>query len=111
MLGSHGDPRAKGLESIASGALPADPAPVERPAPTSTPGNRPSRILVGGVLHEPCTVCGDPGPQVQYFYIAGQVVSVHTAQRVRTILAKCLPVSDTPICSVNVGFDTREDRP
>jgi len=34
---------------------------------------------VGGPLHEPCTICGEPGPQVQYFYVAGQVVTVHAA--------------------------------
>ena len=71
--------RAKIRELIASGALPSDPPPIERPAPTSTPGNTRSRILVGGTLHEPCTICGEPDPQVQYFYIAGQVVSVHAA--------------------------------
>ena len=34
---------------------------------------------MGGPLHEPCTICGEPGPQIQYFYIAGLVVSVHAA--------------------------------
>jgi hypothetical protein len=38
-----------------------------------------SRILIGSPLHEPCTICGEPGPQVQYFYIADQVVRVHAA--------------------------------
>ena len=79
MAGSHGDLRGKIRELIASGTLPGDPAPIERPAPTSTPGNSRSRILVGGPLHEPCTICGEAGPQVQYFYIAGQVVRAHTA--------------------------------
>ena len=64
---------------MASGVLPSEPPPIMRPAPTPTPGNTKSRILIGGKLHEPCTVCGEPGPQVQYFYISGQVVSVHAA--------------------------------
>jgi hypothetical protein len=34
---------------------------------------------VGGPLHEPCTICGGPSPEVQYFYIAGLVVRVHAA--------------------------------
>jgi hypothetical protein len=73
------DLHAKIRELIASGVLPDDPPPIKQPAPTSTLGNRRSRILVGGTLYEPCTICGEPGPQVQYFYIAGQVVSVHAA--------------------------------
>jgi hypothetical protein len=64
---------------MASGILPEDPPPIVRPAPMSTPGNAKSRILTGGPLHEPCTICGEPGPQVQYFYIAGQVVRVHAS--------------------------------
>jgi hypothetical protein len=71
--------RTRIRELIASGALPKDPAPITRPAPTSTPGITKSRILVGGPLHEPCTVCAAPGPQVQYFYIGGQVVRLHAA--------------------------------
>ena len=63
--------RAKVRELIALGVLPADPPPITRPAPTSTPGRTPSRTLIGGPLHEPCTICGEPGPQVQYFYLAG----------------------------------------
>jgi hypothetical protein len=73
------DLRAKIRELITSGVLPADPPPIQRAAPTSTPGNARSRILVGGPLHEPCTICGEPGPQVQYFYIGGRDVSVHAA--------------------------------
>jgi hypothetical protein len=68
--------RTKIRELIASGVRPADPPPITRPAPASTPGNTKSSILIDGPLHEP-TICGEPGPQVQYFYIAGQVVSVH----------------------------------
>jgi hypothetical protein len=43
------------------------------------PGNTKSRILIGGALHDPCTVCGEPGPQVQSFYIGGHVVRTHAA--------------------------------
>jgi ribosomal protein S14 len=43
------------------------------------PGNTKSRILIGGALHEPCTICGEPGPQVQSFYIGGHVVRTHAA--------------------------------
>jgi hypothetical protein len=41
------------------------------------PGNKRSRIVIGWNLRGPCTICGEPGPQVQYSYIEGQVVSVH----------------------------------
>ena len=64
---------------MASGVLPEGPPPITRPAPWSTRGNKRSKVLVGGPLHEPCTICGEPGPQIQYFYIAGVVVSVHAA--------------------------------
>jgi hypothetical protein len=70
---------AKIRELMTSGVLPADPPPITRPSPTSTPGVKRSKILVGGPLHEPCTICGEPDPQVQYFYIAGRVVLVHAA--------------------------------
>ena len=59
------DLRAKIRELIASGVLPEDPPPIVQPAPASTTGK--SRILTGGPLHEPCTICGEAGPQVQYF--------------------------------------------
>ena len=75
----HVDLCAKIRELMASGVLPAYPPPITRPEPWSTPGNKRSKVLVGGSLHEPCTICGEPGPQIQYFYIAGQVVSVHAA--------------------------------
>jgi hypothetical protein len=71
--------RASIRELMASGVLPPDPPPITRPEPWSTPGNKRSKILIGGPLHAPCTICGEPGPQVQYFYIAGQVVRVHAA--------------------------------
>jgi hypothetical protein len=70
---------AKIRQLIASGVLPKEPAPITRPGPTSTPGTKRSKTLVGGPHQEPCSICGEPGPQVQYFYIAGRVVSVHAA--------------------------------
>jgi len=73
------DLHARIRELMASGVLPEGPPPITRPAPWSTPGNKRSKVLVGGPLHEPCTICGEPGPQIQYFYIAGLVVSVHAA--------------------------------
>jgi hypothetical protein len=56
------DLRAKIRELLASGVLPTDPPPIVRPAPTSMPGNAKSKVLIGGKLHEPCTICGEPGP-------------------------------------------------
>ena len=73
------DLRVRIRDLMVSGVLPQDPPPVTRPAPWTTPGNKRSKILIGGPLHEPCTICGEPGPQVQYFYIGGRVVSVHAA--------------------------------
>jgi hypothetical protein len=73
------DRRTTIRELMASGVLPHESALSERPASTSTPRNWPSRVLVGGPRHEPCTICGGPGLQVQYFYVAGQVVTVHAA--------------------------------
>jgi len=73
------DLRATIRELVASDGLPHESAPIERPASTSTPSNWPSGVLVGGPLHEPCTICGEPGPQVQYFYVAGSIVRVHAA--------------------------------
>jgi ribosomal protein S14 len=74
---SQGDLRAKIRELIASGALPGDPPSIERPMDTLS--NRKIRSLIGGSLQDPCTICGDEGPQVSYFYVAGQVVRVLAA--------------------------------
>ena len=46
------DLRAKIRELIASGALPVDPPPIVRPAPTAIPGNKNPQVLIGGPLHE-----------------------------------------------------------
>ena len=73
------DLRTKVRDLMAAGVLPVDPPPITRPVWPPMPGNKPSRTLIGGPIHKPCTVCGEPGPQVQYFYIAGQVVNVHAA--------------------------------
>ena len=74
--GEH-DLRAKIRELIASGVLPSDPPLIERPADDLP--NRRTRSLIGDPLREPCTICGDVGPQVSYFYVAGQVIRVHAA--------------------------------
>jgi hypothetical protein len=71
--------------------LPKEPASIVRPAPTSTPGNKPSRILIGGRLHDPGTICGESGPQVQYFYLAGEVVRVHASCDVTWKLERARP--------------------
>jgi ribosomal protein S14 len=71
--------RAKVRELMASDVLPEEPAPITRPGPTSTLGTRRSRTLVGGPHQERCTICGEPRPEIQHFYIAGQVVRVHAA--------------------------------
>ena len=77
MAESDDDLRAKIRELIASGVLPGDPPLIERPA-NDLPNGR-TRSLIGDPLREPCTICGDEGPQVSYFYVAGQVIRVHAA--------------------------------
>src|SRR5882724_7550050 len=85
------DLRAKIRELMASSVLPVDTPPIRRSAPTSTTGNTKSRILIGGPLHEPCTLCGESGPQIQCFYIAGQVVRVRaTRSGSKSVAAKSL---------------------
>ena len=69
--------RGKIRELIASGALPHETPLMDRPSDKLT--NRRIRSLIGGPLREPCTICGDAGPQISYFYVAGQVVLVHAA--------------------------------
>jgi hypothetical protein len=76
---SAADLRAKIRELMASGVLPKEPPPIVGPASWSTSGNKQSRILIGWKLHGPCTICGEPDPQIQYSYLGGQVVRVHTA--------------------------------
>ena len=62
---------------MTSGALPGGPPLMEK----LVPGQRdtPTRIFVSNPLPEPCTICGEPGPQVSYFYLVGQLVRVHAA--------------------------------
>jgi hypothetical protein len=62
--------RTKIRELMASGVLPSGPPLIERSR---------TRSVVKNPLPEPCTVCGEPGPQVSYFYLAGLVVRVHAA--------------------------------
>ena len=71
--------RMKIRELMVSGALPEEPPPIGGPASWSTPGSKRTRMLIGWHLHGPCTICDEPGPQVQYFYVAGQVVRVHAS--------------------------------
>lgn len=71
--------RAKIRELIASGVLPNEPAPITREAQAPMPGKKPARTRIGGSRPASCTICGEPAPQVQYFYIAVQTVSVHAA--------------------------------
>ena len=71
--------RAKIRELMASGVLPNESAPITREAPAPMPGKKPARTRIGGSHQAPCTICGAPSPQVQYFYIAGVLVSVHAA--------------------------------
>jgi hypothetical protein len=73
------DLRAKIRELMASGVLPNELAPITRKVPAQMPSKRPARTGVWGSHQAPCTICGEPGPHVQYFYIAGQVVSAHAA--------------------------------
>jgi hypothetical protein len=73
------DLRAKIRELMASGVLPEEPPPIVGPASWSTPGNKQSLIVIGWKLDGPCTICGEPDPQIQYSYIGGQVVRVHAA--------------------------------
>ena len=62
---STADLPAKIRELVASGVLPKDSPPITRPEPWSTLGNKRSKVLVGGPLHKPCTICGEPGPHVE----------------------------------------------
>jgi hypothetical protein len=74
---SQSDLRARIRELIVSGVLPREPPSIERPV--DRPPNRRTRTLIGDRLRVPCTICDDEGPQVAYFYVAGQVVRVHAA--------------------------------
>ncbi len=94
------DPPAPNPTNLAPPSMQqAAPSGIPRP-PTSTPGdstalatvsvspvdklsNRKTRSLIGDPLQEPCTICGDEGPQVSYFYVAGQVVRVHARPAMR----------------------------
>jgi putative transposase len=55
---------------MASGVLPSGPPLIERPR---------THTVVNNPLPEACTVCGEPGPQVSYFYLAGLVVRLHAS--------------------------------
>jgi len=57
------------------GALPAERPSIERRG--VTPGER--DLFVKNPVAEPCMVCGEPGPQIALFYLAGGVVRLHAA--------------------------------
>ncbi len=65
--------RAKIRALMASGDLPIEPPSIERR------GSREARVLYAIPSSEPCTICGEPGPQVVLFYMAGLVVRLHAA--------------------------------
>jgi hypothetical protein len=69
--------RAKIRGLMASGVLPTGPPLMEK----LVPGQRgtPTRTFVSNPLEEPCTICGEPGPQVSYTYQGGTVVRLHAA--------------------------------
>ena len=62
--------RTRIRELMAADALPSGPALIERPR---------THTVVNSPLPEPCTICGEAGPQVSYFWLAGLVVRVHAA--------------------------------
>ncbi len=71
--------RGRIRDLMASGVLPGEPAPIQRPVPPPPQAPRNRRMFVGdSLLKEPCTICGEGAPQVSYFYSAGLVVRVHT---------------------------------
>jgi hypothetical protein len=75
---SHADLRAKIRELMDSGVLPEEPPPIlGSPASWSPPGSKRWRMLISWNLRGPCTICGESGPQVQYFYVGDQVIRVH----------------------------------
>jgi hypothetical protein len=74
------DIRLKIRDLMASSVLPEKPPPIlGYPSSWSPPGSKRWRMLIGWNLRGLCTICGESGPQVQYFYIEGQVVRVHAA--------------------------------
>lgn len=64
--------RTKIRELMASGALPNDTPSIERRGALAD-------LAVRNPLPAPCTICGEPGPQVALFYLAGRVVELHAA--------------------------------
>jgi hypothetical protein len=74
------DVRSKIRDLMASGVLPEEPPPIlGSPASWPPPGSKRWRMLIGWNLRGPCTICGEPDPQIQYSYLGGQVISVHAA--------------------------------
>ena len=71
--------RVRIRDLMVNGSLPGEPAPIERFVPPAPGGRRPHMFVSDSLLKEPCTICGEVGPQVSYFYSAGLVVRVHAA--------------------------------
>jgi hypothetical protein len=74
------DVRSKIRDLMASGVLPEEPPPIlGYPSSWSAPGSKRWRMLIGWNLRGLCTICGEPGPQVEYMYVGDKVVRVHAA--------------------------------
>ena len=65
--------RAKIRELMAAGALPSEPAPIQRPVPPAPTGPKPHMFIGDSLLDQPCTICGELAPQAQLFYAGGIV--------------------------------------
>ena len=74
------DVRSKIRDLMASGVLPEEPPPIlGYPSSWSAPGSKRWRMLIGWNLPGLCTICGEPGPQVECMYVGDKVVRVHAA--------------------------------
>jgi hypothetical protein len=71
------DLRAKVRALMASGVLPSAPPVIER-AGRGTEGDR-ARMVVNNPRAEPCSICGESGPTISYFWPGGVMVRVHAA--------------------------------
>ena len=69
--------RAKIHELMASGVLSSESPSIARRGSTDAGGR--ARVAVVNPLPEPCSICGDPGPQIALFYTAGRAVRLHAA--------------------------------
>src|SRR5262249_23917225 len=72
----HPELRARIRHLIASGDLPTI-SPLASGTLSAPPGIR--RISIERSLPEPCLICGDANPTVDYTYAKGRVVFLHAA--------------------------------